>query len=81
MTSVVAFATTLNLALVENLEMRGYFLEDQEIKLVPRKIQNPFVERQSSRQPVQSTSEKAIRSNLEERKSWRLKSIGVLEVA
>lgn len=81
MTLVVAFTTTLNSTLVENLEMRAYFLKNQEIKLVPRKIQNPFVELQSSRQPVQSTSEKIVRSKLEERKSWRLKSIGVLKVA
>jgi hypothetical protein len=39
-------------------------LADQEIRLDPRKMQNPIVERLSSRFPAQSESQKALRETL-----------------
>jgi hypothetical protein len=55
--SAAALARALYSALVLDLATVCCFLQVQEIKLSPRKIQYPHVERRSSRLPTQSASE------------------------
>ena len=50
-------------AFVEEREIVGCILEDQEIGLDPRKAMNPEVERRSEVSPAQSESQKVYREN------------------
>lgn len=60
MISVVAFATALNLASVEDLAIVSCFFDDHEIRFGLEKRRYVLVDRQSSRHPAQSASEKAM---------------------
>lgn len=60
MTSAVAFASALYPASVLDLETVACFLAD--LRLGPKNIANPPVERLSSRHPAQSELEKALTS-------------------
>jgi len=56
--STTALARALYSASVLDRATVFYFLQAQEIRLSPRNTQKPPVERQSSRHPTQSVSEK-----------------------
>lgn len=62
MTSAVAFASALYPASMLDLETVACFLADHEMRLGPKNIANPPVERLSSRHPAQSELEKALTS-------------------
>ena len=51
----------LYLASVEDLETIDCFLERQEMRESPRNIQNPVTDRQVSKHPAQSESQKALK--------------------
>ena len=62
MISAVAFANALYSASVLDLDTVACFFAHQDIRLGPKKIANPPVDRLSSRHPAQSESEKALTS-------------------
>jgi hypothetical protein len=61
MSSAVAFIIALYSASVLDLETVGCFLADHEMRLEPKKRVKPPVDLRSSKQPAQSTSEKALK--------------------
>ena len=60
MISAIALANALYSGSVLDRDTVACFLAHHEIKLGPKNMANPLVERLSSRQPAQSESEKAL---------------------
>ena len=73
LTLAAALACALCSASVLDQAIMAFFLQPQEIRLAPKKMQKPPIERWSSWHPAQSASKKAWREWVQEWYIWRPK--------